>query len=257
VANNSNESLDGDAFLRNMRTELIRNSQNKVVFLDRAIIDEVEREKRDKDRGKRTARGNEIPLGADFFLTGTIDSIDKSAGGSKSTYWRFSFRLTDAATSAIVWENGYEIKKRSSEVSQAKPAAPAGASGPSALSYGMVTSQVKKGVTTQADLVQLFGGPNIATTDADGTETWVYDRTASTSSTVHDETKKESTQNEALNLSVYFGFVNLQNDPGKVVSQTETNGNTTATHSIKSITVIVKFSPNKTVRDFSVRSSSF
>jgi PBP1b-binding outer membrane lipoprotein LpoB len=115
VANNSSDYFDGDSFLRKMRTDLIRNSQDKIVFLDRAIIDEVEREKRDKDRGKRTAGGDAIPLGADFFLTGTIDSIDKGAGGSKSTYWRFSFRLTDAATSAIVWENEYEIKKVSTK----------------------------------------------------------------------------------------------------------------------------------------------
>lgn len=111
VVNNSNEYLDGDAFLRKMRTELVRNSGERIVFLDRAITPDIEKEKRDKERGKRTASGEEIPLGADFFLTGTIDSIDKVAGGGRTTYWRFSFRLTDAATSAIVWENEYEIKK--------------------------------------------------------------------------------------------------------------------------------------------------
>jgi len=111
VVNNSNEYVDGDAFLRKMRTDLIRNSDEKIVFLDRVIIDQIEKEKRDKDRGKRTASGDEIPLGADFFLTGTIDSIDKVAGSGRTTYWRFSFRMTDAATSAIVWENEYEVKK--------------------------------------------------------------------------------------------------------------------------------------------------
>ena len=113
VANNSNDYLDGDAFLGKMRTALIRSSQGKVVFLDRAIVDQLDRERRDKQRGKVTASGDDSRLGADFFLTGTIDSIDKAAGGGRTTYWRFSFRLTDAATSAIVWENDYEIKKHS------------------------------------------------------------------------------------------------------------------------------------------------
>src|SRR5262245_29819907 len=47
----------------------------------------------------------------------------------------------------------------------------------SALSYGLVTSQVRKGVTTQLELVQLFGSPNISTFDSAGIESWVYERT--------------------------------------------------------------------------------
>jgi PBP1b-binding outer membrane lipoprotein LpoB len=113
VINNSNDLIDGDAFLRKMRTELIKNSEGRIVFLDRAIIDEVERENRDKDRGRRTTAGNQTPLGADFFLTGTIDSIDKVAGGGRTTYMRLSFRLTDASNSAVVWEDEYEMKKHS------------------------------------------------------------------------------------------------------------------------------------------------
>jgi PBP1b-binding outer membrane lipoprotein LpoB len=113
VINNSNDYIDGDAFLRKMRTELIKNAEGRLVFLDRAIIDEVERENRDKVRGKRTASGEQIPLGADFFLTGTIDSIDRVAGAGRTEYLRLSFRLTDAGTSAVVWEDEYEIKKHS------------------------------------------------------------------------------------------------------------------------------------------------
>lgn len=111
VANNSNDYIDGDSFLRKMRTELVKYSDGKVVFLDRAIIDQVEKENRDKTRGKRTSSGDQTPLGADFFLTGTIDSIDRVAGSGRTMYLRLSFRLTDAASSAVVWEDEYEIKK--------------------------------------------------------------------------------------------------------------------------------------------------
>ncbi len=113
VINNSNDYIDGDAFLRKMRTELIKNAEGRVVFLDRAIIDQIEKENRDKARGKRTASGEQTPMGADFFLTGTIDSIDKVAGAGRTEYLRLSFRLTDAGSSAVVWEDEYEIKKHS------------------------------------------------------------------------------------------------------------------------------------------------
>lgn len=49
--------------------------------------------------------------------------------------------------------------------------APAAQSGASALSYGTVTATVTRGKTTQIDLLQIFGGPNISTTDSDGVET--------------------------------------------------------------------------------------
>jgi PBP1b-binding outer membrane lipoprotein LpoB len=111
VANNSDDYIEGNAVLRKMRTELIKNSEGKIVFLDRDIISSVDTENRDKNRGKRTASGDQVPLGADFFLTGTIDSIDRAAGKGRTTYLRLSFRLTDAGNSAVVWEDEYEIKK--------------------------------------------------------------------------------------------------------------------------------------------------
>lgn len=127
----------------------------------------------------------------------------------------------------------------------------------SALSYGMITSRVKKDVTTQSELVELFGGPNIATTDSEGLETWVYERTSSESETVRDETRKASTQSEISRFGVFFGLGVAGKDSGKAETQSKVKGRTKTRHSIKSITVIVKFNANKTVKNYSVRSSSF
>lgn len=113
VENKSSEYIDADAFLNKMRTQMIKHAAGRIVFLDRAIIDAIEKENRDKSRGKRTTSGAKTPYGADFFLTGVIESIDKVAGSGHTTYLRLSFRLTDAASSAIVWEDDYEIKKHS------------------------------------------------------------------------------------------------------------------------------------------------
>ena len=117
----------------------------------------------------------------------------------------------------------------------------------SALSYGAVTSQVVKDKTTQADLIQLFGGPSIATTDNDGVETWVYQR----SLTVTDVSSRNENWQAAAGLSVFFGHGggNLQAGGGQ-----GTQSSSFAT-SFRSLTVVVKFNSNKTVKDYSVRAS--
>jgi hypothetical protein len=118
-----------------------------------------------------------------------------------------------------------------------------------ALSYGFVTSQVRKGVTTQLDLVQLFGSPNISTFDSAGVESWVYERTVTQTEV---QSNARSAQ-AAANLGVFF---NSGQAAGAVAGE-QSNSTGTTTTSVRSITVIVKFAPNKTVADYSVRASYF
>ena len=119
----------------------------------------------------------------------------------------------------------------------------------SALSYGTVTSQVQKGKTTQVELLQVFGGPSISTTDRDGVETWVYERT-STQSDIQANT--QSAQGSA-SLGAFFKYVDI-NVSG---STGRSSSGSSASISVRSLTVIVKFAPDKTVADYSVRASTF
>ena len=64
-----------------------------------------------KRRGEVSTAGQKMLLGADFFLTGTLSSIDKMMNGKRSTFTSYSFRLTDAESSAIIWEDEYDVKK--------------------------------------------------------------------------------------------------------------------------------------------------
>lgn len=114
VVNNTNDYIDGDEFTHKMRTLLLKHCGGKAVFLDRELTDQIKAEQREKRRGKITSAGEKDRYGADFFLTGRIAAIDRVAGGGSTTYYRLSFRLTDAATSAIAWEDEYELKKASS-----------------------------------------------------------------------------------------------------------------------------------------------
>lgn len=129
----------------------------------------------------------------------------------------------------------------------ASPAAPPSTA--SALSYGTVTSQVQKGKTTQIDLLQVFGGPNIATTDRDGVETWVYERTA----TQTDVQSNSQAAQGTLSLGAFFKYVEL----GASGSAARSAAASSVSSSIRSLTVIVKFAADKTVADYSVRASTF
>lgn len=120
---------------------------------------------------------------------------------------------------------------------------------PSNLSYGMVTSQVKKGQTRQLELVQLFGSPNISTYDSAGIETWVYERTVSQ---VDVQQNTKAVQG-AANLGAFFNF----GQAGGGVSGSQSTGAATTTASVRSITVIVKFTNERIVSDYSVRASYF
>ena len=120
---------------------------------------------------------------------------------------------------------------------------------PSALSYGTVTSVVRKGETTQLDLVQLFGSPNISTYDSAGIETWVYERTVSQTDV---QTNSKAVQG-AANLGLFFDFGGVGG--GGAASQSTQAASTIS--SVRSITVIVKFNEQKIVSDYSVRASYF
>ena len=119
----------------------------------------------------------------------------------------------------------------------------------SALSYGSVTSRVQKNKTTQLELIQIFGGPNISSVDADGTEVWVYERSV----TETDVQNRGEGYQAAANLGVFFSSVNA----GVSGSTGKSSSTMSAATSFRSLTVIVKFNGNKTVKDYSVRASQF
>jgi hypothetical protein len=127
----------------------------------------------------------------------------------------------------------------------------------SGLSYGMVTSRVQKGVTTQAELIDLFGGPNIATTDSDGLETWVYERTASQSEISQEGSQDVNESSQTNRLGVFFGIGTSVKETKGSDTHAKSTSNTSVTHSIKTLTVIIKFNKDKTVRDYNVRTANF
>lgn len=101
------------------------------------------------------------------------------------------------------------------------------------LTHGNVQLNLKVGQTTQADVLEVFGAPNITTIDGSGREVWTYQRHATVS-----QTQSSS------------GYWNILLVGGR-------NSSSGFEQSSRTITLIIKFNDNKVVDDFKSRASNF
>ncbi len=118
VVNNTRFPINKDIFLTRIRTQLNAKALGQVSFLDREMMATLERERELKRTGQVTASANPVPNefgGADYFLTGKLDGMTTRTAAGTSDYVLYSFRLTDARTSRIVWEDAAEVKKQGLE----------------------------------------------------------------------------------------------------------------------------------------------
>lgn len=105
-----------------------------------------------------------------------------------------------------------------------------------ALTTGQVQITLKKDVTTQAEVLEVFGAPNLVTLNSSGEEVWTYQKHA---------TVATASSSSAYGTIILFG------------GSTRTSG---LEQSSRTMTLIIKFKERngvKTVSDFSSRSSSF
>jgi hypothetical protein len=122
------------------------------------------------------------------------------------------------------------------------------ASDPAPASGGL--PQVAKGVTTQADLIRLFGGPNLTSRDAQGREVWVYEHTVT-------QTDARAATNSAsgnVDFSLFWGG---SNQAGAGVSASKSATTLSTGSAIRSTTVVVTFAADHTVLDYTVKANYF
>ena len=121
---------------------------------------------------------------------------------------------------------------------------PAEADATNTLTHGMAQMTLRVGTTSQLDVVEAFGSPNIATLDAQGQEVWIYDRHATVTAT------KDSGFSIGMLLGASGGGV-AGGGLGFGSSKSK------ATQTQRTMTLIIKFGADKKVVDFKSRSSSF
>lgn len=118
VDNQTRFPINRDLFLTRIRTQLNSKSAGKVTFLARDRMAALEKERNLKREGAVTSTSDpnvQEFLGANYFLTGTLQGLSTRTKAGTSDYILYAFQLIDARTSAIVWEDAAEIKKQGLE----------------------------------------------------------------------------------------------------------------------------------------------
>lgn len=113
------------------------------------------------------------------------------------------------------------------------------------LTHGMVQMTLKVGETTQGEILEKFGAPNITTIDGSGQEMWVFDRHATVS--------YDKQSGFSIGLGVLGGGGGVGAGGGLGFGSKKSKSST----STRAMTLIIKFDANKVVSDFKSRSSSF
>ena len=113
------------------------------------------------------------------------------------------------------------------------------------LTQGMVQMTLRVGETTQYQVLETFGGPNVSTLDGQGNEVWVYDRFATVSF--------NKSSGFSIGMLVGAGGGDVAGGGGFGFGSSKSRNE----QSTRSMTLIIKFGPDKRVVDFRSRSSSF
>jgi len=113
------------------------------------------------------------------------------------------------------------------------------------LTHGMVQMTLRVGTTTQAEVLETFGGPNVTTIDGEGREVWMYDRFATVA----------ATKDSGFSIGILGGAGGGGGGVGAGLGFGTSKSK--ATTSTRSMTLIIKFGPDHRVVDFKSRSSSF
>ena len=112
VTNNTMEHINTGVFIEEMQRALINSS--KVDFVaSSAERGEVRTERLEQDEfaseETRKAFGKEI--GADFMLSGVLNSVVDKSGSKALVYYQVNLKLINLETNQIVWNGQKKIKK--------------------------------------------------------------------------------------------------------------------------------------------------
>jgi hypothetical protein len=97
LANNTRIDIDRGLFLTRVRILLNQRAMNRVRFLDRGMLDQLEREGQPEFRG------------VDYVLAGRFDPVAEGAAAAPRGFVVCGFRLSDSRTGSVVWEGSYSM----------------------------------------------------------------------------------------------------------------------------------------------------
>lgn len=101
------------------------------------------------------------------------------------------------------------------------------------LSVGTIKKGIIENKTTQTEIIEMFGSPNLITTSSEGTEVWSY------------------------NKSSYDGSASSKNSGLWLLLASSSSSSVVSTSSTASLDLIIKFNKNQTVKEYKVISSKY
>lgn len=112
VRNLSHEHINVNTFIRDIERELLNSGEVTFVAAGSerdAVRGEREDQRRHAREDTRSPAGREI--GADYMLTGTINTIMDTEGRTEVAYYQVDLALTSLADNTRVWVGQKEIRK--------------------------------------------------------------------------------------------------------------------------------------------------
>jgi hypothetical protein len=112
VLNRTTEHISTDVFMNEIERAFIESGSIDIIA-SRDERGEIRDERRDQQRfaSPETAAEFGRELGADYVMTGTLDSIIDEYGDTRAVYYTVSLELIDVETIQKVWMGNLEIKK--------------------------------------------------------------------------------------------------------------------------------------------------
>lgn len=112
VRNKSHQHIAVDTFLNDLKRSILRSGQADFVA-SADIRDEIRNERKDQELNASLETQKEMGQehGADYALSGTINSFLDEQGGSRVTFYQVDLRLIDMTTNREVWNGQKKIQK--------------------------------------------------------------------------------------------------------------------------------------------------
>lgn len=112
VRNQSTEHINVDVFMSEIERSLLNSGRFQIAAGGRER-DEVRGERRDQSIFASAATAAEFgrEVGADYVMTGTVNSIEDQEDDTRAIFYQVNIELIDVETALKVWMGSTEIKK--------------------------------------------------------------------------------------------------------------------------------------------------
>lgn len=114
MENNTRFAFNQEVFTTRLRGEMNRQSDGRLRFVARNVLDDVQTEREMRRSGEvdyDPERRTRAIAGADFFLVGRVDGLSMRSRQGDSEYSVYSFELVDSETTITVWQDLYEVRR--------------------------------------------------------------------------------------------------------------------------------------------------